>query len=157
MRNWKPTSERTSRESWCLCRITAFSILGMAFAMIPSHVCKWCVKSAIFTAISTCKPASPMQPIRPHRIQGKSLLKVSPSNQARKSTSENFRLTTQITDTSDFYLPPLQIICSGFLWLVAWLLCLLNPSCQFLLCAPLVRFFAVRAIGCMQLVVTRPA
>ena len=157
MRNWRPTSERTSRESWCLCLITAFSISGRAFVMIPGHICKWCVKSAIFTAISICKPASPMQPIRLHHTPDKSLLKVSPSNQARKSTRENLRLTTQITVTSDFYLPPLQIICSGFLWLVAWLLCLLYPSCQFLLCAPLVSFFAVRALRCMQFVVTRTA
>ena len=104
MRNWSPTSERTSRESWCLCRITAFSILGRAFAMIPGHVCKWSERYAIFTAISICKPASPTQPIRPHHTPGKSLLKVSPSNQARKTTSANLRLTTQITDTSDFYL-----------------------------------------------------
>ena len=157
MRNWRPTSERTSRESWCLCRITDFSISVRAFAMIPGHVCKLSERFVIFTATSTCKPASPMQPIRPHRTPGKSLLKVSPSNQARKSTSENLRLTTQITDTSDFYLPPLQPTCSGFLWFIAWLLCLLYPSCQLLLRAPLVRFFAVRALCCMQLVMTRPA
>ena len=52
-----------------------------------------------------------------------------------------------------FTLPPLQMICSGFLWLVTRLLCFLYPSCQLLLCAPLVRLFAVRALRLMQIAV----